>query len=154
MTAMSQKERSARSAARRAALGEIELRHRVRPGINPMLDDLMEWNDIKELAEAIQLLILNATNVQLLPVATELDPIPLRHRARPGLIAKLTDLAGEEPIALVIESLIAAAHAAGSEGSALMLAVPRHDFTPSENVARRLYRDGAAEAARLDRAED
>lgn len=153
MTAASQRERSAKSAAKRAAAGEIELRHRVRPGIKAMLADLMAWHGIEEISEAIQLLILNATGVQLLPAATELDPLPLRHRARPGLIAKIKDLASKVPAALIIESLITAAHAAGPQGSAPMLAIPRHEFTPSENVARRLYRDGAAEAARLDRAE-
>jgi hypothetical protein len=102
MTALSQKERSARAAAKREAAGEVELRHRVRPGIRAKLDDLMRWHGIKEQAEAIQLLIMNA-------------------------------------------------HAAGPAGSAPMLAVPRHEFTPSENVARQLYRAGAAEAARMDR---
>lgn len=104
MTAASQKERSAKSAAKRAAAGEIELRHRVRPGIKAMLADLMAWHGIEEQAEAIQLLIMNA-------------------------------------------------HAAGPQGSAPMLAIPRHEFTPSENVARQLYQAGAAEAAKLDRAE-
>ena len=104
MTAASQQERSAKAAAKRAAVGEIELRHRVRPGIKAMLSDLMAWNGIEEQAEAIQLLIMNA-------------------------------------------------HAAGPNESALMLAVPRHDFTPSENVAQRLYQAGAAEAARLDACE-
>lgn len=60
MTAMSQKERSARSAAKRAALGEIELRHRVRQGIRDKLDEIMRWHGIDEQAEAIQLLIMNA----------------------------------------------------------------------------------------------
>lgn len=104
MTAASQKERDAKTAAKRAAAGEVELRHRVRPGIRAMLADLMAWRGIKEQAEAIQLLIMNA-------------------------------------------------HAAGRDGSAQMLAVPRHDFTPSENVARKLYKAGAAEAARLDRSD-
>ena len=154
MTAMSQKERSAKSAAKRAATSEIELRHRVRPGIRTKLADLMAWHGIEEQAEAIQLLILNATSVQLLPAATELDPLPLRHRARPGLISKIKDLASKVPAALIIESLITAAHAAGPTGSAQMLAIPRHEFTPSESVARQLYQAGAAEAARLDRADD
>ncbi|MBV2132005.1 hypothetical protein KRX52_04230 [Pseudomonas sp. MAP12] len=104
MSTKSQTERSAKAAAKRATVGETELRHRVRPGIRAMLDDLMAWHDIEEQAEAIQLLILNA-------------------------------------------------HAAGPDGSAPMLAVPRHEFTPSENVARRLYQAGAAESARLERAE-
>lgn len=153
MTAASQKERSAKSAAKRAAVGEIELRHRVRPGIRTKLADLMAWHGIEEQAEAIQLLILNATSVQLLPAATELDSLPLRHRARPGLIAKIKDLDDKVPAALIIESLITAAHGVGPTGSAPMLAIPRHEIRISENVARRLYRDGAAEAAKLDRAE-
>lgn len=104
MTAKTQAERSAKSAAKREAALEVELRHRVRPGIKAMLADLMDWHDIKEQAEAIQLLIMNA-------------------------------------------------HAAGPAGSAPMLAMPRHDIRISENVARRLRDAGAAEAARLDRAE-
>ncbi len=153
MTAMTQPERSAKTAAKRAQLGEIELRHRVRLGIRAMLADLMAWHGITEQAEAIQLLALNADSVQLLPPAAGVEP--LRHRARPGLIAKLEALAGGDPqsIGLVVESLIAAAHAAGSEGSAPMLAIPRHEIRISENVAHDLYLAGAAEASRLDRAE-
>lgn len=41
MTAMDQKARDAKTAAKRAAAGEVELRHRVRPGIRAMLADLM-----------------------------------------------------------------------------------------------------------------
>lgn len=53
-------QRSARTAAKRQALDERELRHRVRPGIRNMLADLMQWHGIEEQAEAIQLLIMNA----------------------------------------------------------------------------------------------
>jgi len=104
MAAKTSTERSAKSAAKRAAAGEVELRHRVRPGIKAMLLELMAWHGIEEQAEAIQLLILNA-------------------------------------------------HAAGPAGSAPMLATPRHEIAITENVARRIYREGAAEADRLDRAE-
>ena len=104
MTAMTQKERDAKAAAKRAAAGEVELRHRVRPGIRAKLADLMVWHGIEEISEAVQLLILNA-------------------------------------------------HALGPEGSAHLLAVPRHDIEISENVARALRRAGAAEAARMDRCE-
>lgn len=153
MTAASQKERSAKTAAKRSAAGEVELRHRVRSGIRDKLAELMRWHGIEEQAEAIQLLALNAESVQLLPPETGAEP--LRHRARPGLIAKLTELAGgdDNAIGLAVESLITAAHAAGLAGSAPMLAIPRHEFTPSENVARNAYMAGAAEAAKLDRAE-
>lgn len=138
MTALTQQERNARTAAKRAAVGEIELRHRVRPGIRAMLADLMAWHGITEQAEAIQLLALNADSVQLLPPAAGVEP--LRHRARPGLIAKLEALAGGDPqsIGLVVESLIATAHAAGPDGSCIMILIPRHEITISPKVARRL----------------
>lgn len=153
MTAKTNAERSAKTAAKRKAVGEEELRHRVRPGIRAMLADLMAWHGIKEQAEAIQLLALNADSVQLLPPAAGVEV--LRHRARPGLIAKLESLAGGDPqlIGLVVESLIVTAHAAGPEGSAPILAIPRHEISFSENVAHALYLAGAAEASRLDRAE-
>lgn len=153
MTAKTNAERSAKTAAKRKAVGEIELRLRVRLGVIPMLHELMAWHGITEQAEAIQLLALNANSVQLLPPAAGVEL--LRHRARPGLIAKLESLAGGDPqlIGLVIESLIAAAHAAGPDGSAPMLAIPRHKISISENVAHALYLAGAAEASRLDRSE-
>lgn len=102
MMAMTQQERSAKTAAKRAAAGEVELRHRVRPGIRAMLAELMEWHGIEEQSEALQLLILNA-------------------------------------------------HSLGPEGSARLLAIPRHEIKLTENVARALRKAGAAEAARLDR---
>jgi len=153
MTAMTQPERSAKTAAKRARLGEVELRHRVRLGIRAMLTDLMAWHGIEEQAEAIQLLALNADSVQLLPPAAGVEM--LQHRARPGLIAKLEALADGDPqsVGLVVELLIAAAHAAGPEGSSPMLAIPRHEIRISENVAHEIYMAGAAEASRLDRAE-
>lgn len=92
-------QRSARTAAKRQALDERELRHRVRPGIRNMLADLMQWHGIEEQAEAIQLLIMNA-------------------------------------------------HAAGPEGSAAMLATPRHVFTVSQRVARKLEIFEARESTR------
>jgi hypothetical protein len=104
MTAMTQKERSAKTAAKRAAAGERELRIRSRPGPIAKLSDLMVWHGIEEISEAMQLLILNA-------------------------------------------------HALGPEGSAHLLAVPRHEIELPENVARALRKAGAAEAARLDRCE-
>ncbi|WXL23956.1 hypothetical protein WG219_11375 [Ectopseudomonas mendocina] len=58
--ALKQSERDARTAAKRAANAETELRHRVRPGIKAKLVDLMQWHGIEEQAEAIQLLIMNA----------------------------------------------------------------------------------------------
>lgn len=102
--AKSQKERSKATAEKRQRVQEVELRHRVRPGTRAMLDNLMRWHGIEEMAEAIQLLIMNA-------------------------------------------------HDLGPEGSAPLLAVPRHEFTPSANVARQLLEQGQREAERLDRSE-
>lgn len=102
--AMTQAERDAKAQAKREAAGEEELRHRVRPGTLAKLEDLMQWFGVKQKAEAMQLLILNA-------------------------------------------------HALGPEGSAQLLAIPRHEITISESVARRLYNEGANEAAALDRSE-
>ncbi|KAB0549771.1 hypothetical protein F7R01_00675 [Pseudomonas argentinensis] len=56
----SQQERDAKAEAKRKALGEEELRHRVRPGTKAKLAELMAWHGITEQAEAVQLLILNA----------------------------------------------------------------------------------------------
>lgn len=60
MSAKSQKERDQKAREKREKVGEAELRHRVRPGIRAMLDDLMQWHGIDEMAEAVQLLIMNA----------------------------------------------------------------------------------------------
>lgn len=150
--ALTQKDRDAKTAAKRASAGEVELRHKVRSGIREMLAELMDWHGIEEISEALQLLVLNADHVVLLPPAPGIEP--LRHYARPGLMLKLSALAGDgADIGLAVESLIAAAHAAGPEGSARLLAVPRHRFEISENVARALRKAGAAEAERLDRAD-
>lgn len=77
----------------------------------------------------------------------------LRHRVRPGITAMLAELMqwhGLDEKSEAIQLLIINAHAAGPDGSAPMLAIPRHDFTPSENVARQLYAQGEREAGRLD----
>ena len=58
--AKSGQERSAKAAEKRTQYDEKELRHRVRLGIRQKLDELMAWNDITEINEAVQNLILNA----------------------------------------------------------------------------------------------
>lgn len=55
-----QQARSAKTAEKRKALDEKELRHRVRPGTHAKLAELMAWHGITEQSEAVQLLILNA----------------------------------------------------------------------------------------------
>ncbi|MDP9512315.1 hypothetical protein Q7O56_25120 [Pseudomonas protegens] len=54
------KERSAKTAEKRIEFDEKELRHRLRLGTRQKLEEVMAWNDIEEISEAIQNLILNA----------------------------------------------------------------------------------------------
>jgi hypothetical protein len=58
--AVDQKERSAKSAKKREEFDEKELRHRVRLGTRQKLEELMQWNDIEEISEAVQNLIISA----------------------------------------------------------------------------------------------
>ena len=53
-------ERSAKAAEKRVQYDEKELRHRLRLGTRQKLDELMAWNGIEEISEAMQNLILNA----------------------------------------------------------------------------------------------
>jgi hypothetical protein len=58
--AKSGKERSTKAAQKRIEYDEKELRHRCRLGTRQKLDELMAWNGIEEINEAVQNLILNA----------------------------------------------------------------------------------------------
>jgi hypothetical protein len=53
-------ERSAKATDKREEYDEKELRHRVRLGTREKLAELMAWNEISEISEAVQNLILNA----------------------------------------------------------------------------------------------
>ena len=158
--AKSGQERSAKAAQKRLAMNEVELRHSVRCGIKQMLDDLMRWNDISEMGEALQLLILNAdpqaallyqdSGIPLLP--TEM----IRHHVRQGIQDRLDDLAKQMFGAShkhVIELMIMCAHGAGPSGSAELLRVPRHEITISENVSRKLELAYQRESLRICRDE-
>lgn len=54
------KERSAKTAEKRIEFDEKELRHRLRLGTRQKLEEVMAWNGIEEISEAVQNLILNA----------------------------------------------------------------------------------------------
>lgn len=54
------KERSAKTAEKRIEYDEKELRHRLRLGTRQKLEEVMAWNGIEEISEAVQNLILNA----------------------------------------------------------------------------------------------
>ncbi|WP_165676934.1 hypothetical protein [Metapseudomonas otitidis] len=80
----------------------------------------------------------------------------LRHRVRPGIKAKLADLMawhGIEEISEAVQLMTLNLHAMGPDGSAPAFAVPRHEITISENVARMINAAGVAEAAKLDEEE-
>lgn len=161
--AKTQAERDAAAAEKRRLLGEEELRHPIRGDTRAQLAQLMKWHGIKEKAEALQLLILNAhamgqsASAALFSTADhEQSPSDgeLRHRARPGTRAKLDELKGWHDIGpRAMELLIRATHALGPESSATLLAVPRHEITIPESVARLLQAEGRKEAAALDRSE-
>lgn len=53
-------ERSAKATAKRIEYDEKELRHRLRSGTRQKLEELMVWNGIEEISEAVHNLILNA----------------------------------------------------------------------------------------------
>lgn len=80
----------------------------------------------------------------------------LRHYVWPGTKAMLVDLMAWHDIEVIseaIQNMIINLHALGPEGSAPVMATPRHEITISENVARKLHSQGAREAAHLDRIE-
>lgn len=57
---MDGKTRSTKAAEKRMQYDEKELRHRLRLGTRQKLDELMAWNSIEKMNEAVQNLILNA----------------------------------------------------------------------------------------------
>lgn len=86
----------------------------------------------------------------------EMDEKELRHRCRLGTRQRLDELMawhGIKEQAEAIQLLIWNAHALGPDGSTSALAIARHEFALTENVARQLYEQGQREAAHLDRTE-
>lgn len=80
----------------------------------------------------------------------------LRHRVRPGIRSKLDDLMawhGIEETAEALQLAILNLHALGPEGSAHAFAVPRHEITISESVARILQQEGSLQAEALNKQE-
>jgi len=157
--AAEQKERTAKLAEKRKELGEHELRHTVPYGTRQMLDELMHWHEVEEASEAVQLLVLNARAEDLPPAPPKVKgPSDIirhyfRDRMRERLAALTADL-GETKDRSTIWRLIAHAHSLGAENSADLLAIPRHDMTVSENVARKLRQAGFAESLQMNAEDD
>ena len=85
--AMTQAERSAKTAAKRKTVQEEELRLRVRPGTKQALAELMQWAGLEEQGEAMTLMIHHLHGLgpdKALPLLT-----PPRHEYVPSRIVAL-----------------------------------------------------------------
>lgn len=156
---MTQQERSAKSAEKRKALKEVELRLSVVAGTRALLCELMEWSGIEEQAEAITLAVhhlhgkgrhgaLQTLEYQVSIGETD-RPEEIRMRARPGTMqamAELMDWAGISDRGDFVEALIKRLHALGGVESIPLLSPPLHKYEISESVARRLEREGRKES--------
>ena len=72
--AMTQQQRDEKAALKRKAVGEEELRLRVRPGTKQALAELMAWAEIEEQGEALTVMIHNIRSLgraSALPYLTE-----------------------------------------------------------------------------------
>lgn len=157
--AAEQKERTAKLAEKRQELGEQELRHTVPYGTRQMLDELMRWQEIEEVSEAVQLLVLNGRAEDMPPAPPKVKGPSdiIRHYFRQGIrdrLEALTAKLGETKDRSTIWRLIAHAHSLGAEKSAYLLEIPRHDMTVSENVARKLRQAGFAESLQMNAEDD
>ncbi|WLI03105.1 hypothetical protein [Pseudomonas simiae] len=153
--AAEQKERTAKLAEKRQELGEQEMRHTVPYGTRQMLDELMLWNEIEEVSEAVQLLVLNGRAEDLPPAPPKVKGPSdiIRHYFRQGMrdrLEALTAELGETKDRTTVGRLITHAHSLGAEKSAEYFVIPHHDLTVSENVARKLRQEGFAESLRMN----
>lgn len=159
---MTQQERSARSAEKRKAMNEVELRLSVVAGTRALLSELMEWSGIEEQAEAITLAIRNLHGkgrhgaLQTLEYQVSIGetdrPEEIRMRARPGTMqamAELMEWAGISDRGEFVEALINRLHALGGVESIPLLSPPLHKYEISESVARKLEIQGGKESIKL-----
>jgi hypothetical protein len=157
--AVTQEERTARLAEKRQELGEQELRHTVPYGTRQMLDELMLWHEIKEVSEAVQLLVLNGRPEDMPPAPpkvkgpTEIIRHYFRQAMRDRLAATTAEL-GETKDRATIWRLITYVHSLGAEKSAPLFEIKRHGYQISENVARKLRQAGFAESLQMNAADD
>ncbi|KAF6687210.1 hypothetical protein HFD98_24545 [Pseudomonas sp. EKM23D] len=157
--AAEQKERTAKLAEKRQELGEQELRHTVPYGTRQMLDELMCWHEIEEVSEAVQLLVLNGRAEELPPSPSKVKGPSdiIRHYFRKGMrdrLAALTAELGETKDRATIWRLIAHAHSLGAEKAADYFAIPRHEMSVSQTVARKIRQAGFIESLSMIAAED
>lgn len=139
--AAEQKERTAKMAEKRQELGEQELRRTVQPGTRNKLTEMMAWYGVKEVSEAVQLLVMNAKPEEIPPAPPRLPgkSETIRHYFRQGMrdqLAKLTSDLGETKDARAIERVIAHAYSLSVDQCAAYFSIPRHVLDVSENVAQ------------------
>lgn len=91
-----QKDRDADTARRRAEAGEVELRHRVRPGILAILTELMEWGEHSERTECLQTLLLNVHALGRDHAAALLQPPRHEIRISPSVARQLYQQGAEQ----------------------------------------------------------
>ncbi|WP_046483871.1 hypothetical protein [Pseudomonas veronii] len=157
--AAEQKERTAKLAEKRQELGEQAMRHTTPCGTRQMLDELMLWREIKEVGEAVQLLVRNAKAEDLPPAAPKVKGPSdiIRHYFRKGMRDRLTALTaelGETKDRTTIWRLIAYAHSLGAEKSAPLFEIKPHVYEITESVARKLRQAGFAESLQMNAEDD
>lgn len=157
--AATQEERTARLAEKRQELGEQALRHTTPCGTRQMLDELMLWREIKEVGEAVQLLVRNAKAEDLPPAPPRIKGPSdiIRHYFRQGMrdrLAALTAELGETKDRATIWRLIAYAHSLGAEKSSPLFEIKPHGYEITENVARKLRQAGFAESLQMNAEDD
>ena len=157
--AVTQEERTARLAEKRQELGEQAMRHTTPYGTRQMLDELMLWREIKEVGEAVQLLVRNAKAEDLPPAEPKVKGPSdiIRHYFRQGMrdrLAELTAELGETKDRATIWRLIAYAHSLGAEKSAPLFEIKPHGYRITENVARKLRQAGFAESLQMNAEDD
>lgn len=153
--AVTQEERTAKLAEKRQELGEQALRHTTPCGTRQMLDELMLWREIKEVGEAVQLLVRNAKAEDLPPAPPRIKGPSdiIRHYFRQGMrdrLAALTAELGETKDRATIWRLIAYAHSLGAENSAPLFEIKPHGYRITESVARKLRQAGFAESLQMN----
>lgn len=162
-TPMTQEERSAKSAEKRKALNEVELRLSVVAGTHSLLGELMEWSGIEEQAEAITLAIHHLHGkgrhgaLQTLEYQVSIGETDrteeIRMRARPGTMqamAELMEWACISDRGEFVEALIKRLHALGGIESLPLLSPPRHEILLTDNVARKIQRLGRKDCLMLE----
>src|SRR3989344_1435591 len=157
--AVTQEEQTARLAEKRQELGEQALRHTTPCGTRQMLDELMLWREIKEVGEAVQLLVRNAKAEDLPPAPPRIKGPSdiIRHYFRQGMrdrLAALTAELGETKDRATIWRLIAYAHSLGAEKSSPLFEIKRHEIDITQNVSRKLRQAGFAESLQMNAEDD